>query len=122
MTRFKKDDDREQRIIMEVVVDAYNEHERAMGCFYYLADTLHFPFFVKCIAKRVISPLRVDDEIEVIAMAPEEECEKEMFVMIRWDEKGLAIPLSQIKVLDSDEETKQAVEDWHYWLGRGYQF
>lgn len=44
-----------------------------------------------------MSPLRVNDEIEVIGMAPEKECEKEMFVTIRWEKDGLAVPLSQLK-------------------------
>ena len=56
-------------------------------------------------------------------MAPEDECEKEMFVETPWEQKRtLAIPLSQLKVVHGDEETKQAVEDWHYWVGMGYEF
>jgi hypothetical protein len=37
---------------MEVVVDAYDEVERAMSWYYYLEDRLHFPFDAVCIAKR----------------------------------------------------------------------
>jgi hypothetical protein len=33
------------RINMEMVVDAYNEEERAMGWYYYLEDRLHLPKF-----------------------------------------------------------------------------
>jgi hypothetical protein len=42
MARPKKDPVREERIIMEVVVDAYGPEERMMGRYYYLADTLQF--------------------------------------------------------------------------------
>jgi len=35
---------REERILMEVVVDAYGTEERAMGWYYYLADKILFPF------------------------------------------------------------------------------
>jgi len=56
-------------------------------------------------------------------MAPEEECDKEMFVTIKWGKDVLAVPLSQLTVTDSaDEETQQAIEDWHYWVKMGYQF
>ena len=36
------DKNREERIDMEVVVDAYNEDEREMGWYYYLEDKLQF--------------------------------------------------------------------------------
>jgi hypothetical protein len=108
---------------MEIIVDAYDEQERAMGWYYYLQDHLRFPFTATCIAKRAISPLRVKDEVEVIGMPEEDECEHEMFVTIRWEKEGLAVPLSQQKpIAATDNGTQQAVEDWHYWVKMGYQF
>ena len=95
-----------------------------MGWYYYLEDRLQFPFTVTCIVQRAISPLRVKDEIEVIDMPDENDCLHEMFVNIRWDRKaGLGVPLSQLKPTgDADEQTRQAVEDWHYWVKMGYEF
>jgi Calcium binding len=125
MARAKQrhDPEREQRITMEIVVDAYDAQERAMGWYYYLQDQVQFPFTATCIAKRAISPLRVKDEVEVIGMPGEEECEHEMFVTIRWEKEGLAVPLSQLKPISrTDEQTKQAIEDWHYWVKMGYEF
>jgi hypothetical protein len=119
----KRDETREERIEMEIVVDAYTEEERARGWYYYLEDKLHFPFLTRCIKERPISPLRVGDEVEVVGMAPEDECEKEMFVETPWEhERTLAVPLSQLEVKQGDEETKQEVEDWHYWVKMGYEF
>ncbi len=119
----KRDEEREERISMEIVVDAHDEEERAMGWYYYLEDTLNFPFLTRCISERAISPLRVGDEVEVVGMAPEDECEKEMFVETPWEHKRtLAVPLSQLKVVHGDDETQQAVEDWHYWVEMGYEF
>jgi len=118
-----KNSDREERIAMEIIVDAYGPEEQAMGWYYYLEETLQFPFTAICISKRAISPLLVKDEVDVIGMAPEEECEREMFVTIRWERDGLAVPLSQLSpITETDPETKQAVEDWHYWVQMGYQF
>lgn len=113
---------REERILMEVVVDAYGEEERAMGWYYYLEGKLNFPFLTTCKVKRPISPLQVGDEVEVISMAPEEECEREMFVITPWEKDGLAVPLSQLEFLHGDEETREAMEDWNYWVEMGYQF
>ena len=118
-----KNSDREERIAMEIIVDAYGPEEQAMGWYYYLEETLQFPFTAICISKRAISPLLVKDEVDVIGMAPEEECEREMFVTIRWERDGLAVPLSQLSpITETDPETKQAVEDWQYWVQMGYQF
>jgi len=55
-------------------------------------------------------------------MAPAEECEHDMFVLIRWKQRQLAVPLMQLEGIEVDEETKQAIEDWHYWVNRGYEF
>jgi hypothetical protein len=115
--------DREERIAMEIIVDAYGPEEQAMGWFYYLEEMLQFPFTAVCNSKRAISPLLVKDEVDVIGMGPEEECEREMFVTIRWEKDGLAVPLSQLTPIShTTTETKQAVEDWHYWVQMGYQF
>jgi hypothetical protein len=55
--------EREQCIAMEIVVDAYDPQERAMGWYYYLQDQLRFPFTAICIDKRSISSLRVKDGV-----------------------------------------------------------
>jgi hypothetical protein len=70
MKRRPRDEEREQRITMEIVVDAYTPEEQAMGWYYSLEDRLHSPFVARCIAERAISPLRVGDEVEVVGMAP----------------------------------------------------
>ncbi|MDH4203162.1 MAG: calcium-binding protein [Phycisphaerae bacterium] len=122
MAKVKKDSEREERIEMEIVVDAYDEVERALGWYYYLKDALCFPFSARCICKRALSPLRIKDKVEVLGMPEEQECEHEMFVVIRWDNEELAVPLSQLKPIHVDAETKQAIEDWYYWVKQGYRF
>jgi len=113
---------REQRIIYEIVVDAYGPEERAMGWFYYLENHLHFPFRAKCVKARPISPLRKGEEVTVVGMAPEEDCESDMLVIIEWCERTLGVPLAQLEGTNVDKETKQAIADWHYWVAQGYEF
>jgi len=122
MYRVRENKAREHRIEMEAVVDAYNSEERAMGWYYYLEERLKVPFRARCKSKREISPLRLREEVNVLGMAPEEECESEMFVRVRWRGRSMAVPLSQLEPLAADPETKEAVADWHYWVGRGYEF
>lgn len=119
----QRDEEREDRIAMDIVVDAYGTEERAMSWYYYLESELRFPFKATCIAERAISPLKIKGAVEVIGMAGEEECGREMFVTIRWESDALAVPLSQLRPSSAtDEETRQAVEDWHYWVGMGHEF
>ncbi len=122
MSRVRENKAREHRIEMAAVVDAYNSEERAMGWYYYLEERRKVPFKARCKSKREISPLRVGENVDVLGMAPEEECESEMFVRVQWRGRSLAVPLSQLQSLAADPETKEAVADWHYWLGRGYKF
>jgi hypothetical protein len=106
---------------MEIIVDTYGPEEQAMGWYNYLADILQFPFSARCIVHRATSPLEPGDEIEVVEMAPDDECVHEMFVMIRWKPHQLAVPLMQLQGIDVDEKTQQAIEDWHYWVDQGYE-
>jgi hypothetical protein len=55
MTARAKDEEREERIHMEIIVDAYGPEEQAAGWYNYLSDTLQFPFSARCVARRVIS-------------------------------------------------------------------
>lgn len=123
--RPQEDDEIEERIHNDIIVDAYGPEERAMGWYNYLEDKLDFSCLLTgiCISERAISPLCVGDEVELLELAPLDECGHEMFIMIRWDRRGgLGVPLSQIEPGDADEESRQAIMDWHYWMNRGYQF
>lgn len=127
-----KDENREFRIYDEAIVDAYGEEERALGWYYFMDAKLHCPFQVKCITKRGISPLEVGEEVEIQGLASEEKCMKEIFVEINWQGRHFAVPLSQLEAIEDlneldeldefGEETLEAIEDWHYWVARGYQY
>lgn len=116
-----RDETIEERIDMEIIVDAYNSEEQAMGWYYYLQDTLDFPFLAKVSTKRKTLPLTVGQTVEVVAMADEEDCLHEMFVKISYENDTLSIPLAQLEPLETNEATQQAVADWHYWMERGYE-
>jgi hypothetical protein len=104
-----KDEEREERITMEIVVDAYGPEEQAMGWYYYLQDTMQFPFAAVCTSKRRSSPLKEGAAVEVVGMAPEDECEQEMLVEIDWEGDTLAVLLMQLEAPNEDEATQQAI-------------
>ena len=122
MERLKRDHRREKRIDMEILIDAYDEEERAMGWYYYLDDTMEFPFQANCQSEHPKSPLKKDETVEVVGMAKENKCLREMFVEIQRNDESLTVPLAQLQSLNGDEQTREALEDWHYWIGRGYGF
>ncbi len=93
-----------------------------MGWYYYLDDKITFPFTAECAASNKRTPLTLGERVAVIGMSGEDYCGNDMLVDIAWNNKTLAIPLSQIKPLDADEDSTEAIGDWHYWLDRGYGF
>ena len=121
MPQRPRDEEREDRIQMEIVVDAYGPEEQAAGWYAYLDEALQFPFLAHCVTGRAISPLQIGDEVEVVGMAPEAECAHEMFVLTPWERRTLAVPLAQLAALVTDDQTRQAIEDWRYWIERGYE-
>jgi calcium binding protein len=116
-----EEEEREERIQNEIIVDAYGPEEQALGWHVYLSEKLHFPFSARCVVRREISPLEPGEEVEVVGMASDEECMHEMFVLIRWKRRRLAVPLMQLEGIQVDEETRQAIEDWRYWVKQGYE-
>jgi hypothetical protein len=122
MKKPARDPIREERIHDEAIVDAYGPEEQAMGWYYYLENKIRFPFQAKCIAAKVVSPLRKGEIVEVHRLAPEEACAGDMLVLIRWQGRNMAVPLSQLAAIDPDESTDEAIGDWHYWVAQGYCF
>jgi hypothetical protein len=122
MRRGKKDEDREERIRMEIVVDGYERHERVSGWYVYLEERLETPFEARCIEERDVSPLTDGETVRVVGMSPIDACESEMFVTVDWMDRELGVPLAQLEPVDAPGETAQAIADWHYWNRRNYSF
>lgn len=130
MSKFERDESREERIDMEVVVDAYNEEERRMGWYYYLDNRLKFPFKAIWISDRHISPTGEEEiegeEVEVVGMSSEDDCQTEMFVEVTYTEDKVedtfSVPLAEIEPLEVDNKTQEAITDWYYWIDQGYEF
>ena len=121
MASIKADPEREERIAMEIVVDAYTPQEVALGWYGYLENTLEFPFPAIWLNNRRTEPPQ-GETVEVVGMADEEDCGQEIFVEIAYDGDMLSAPLSYIEAPEADVDTQQAIYDWHYWVNQGYEF
>lgn len=122
MKQPKENKEREDRIINEVIVDAYNEEERAMGWYYYAADNIKFPFKARCVSKRSTSPLKVGKIVEVVGIAAADDCDRELMVLVKGEGESLAVPLSQLEPSAMTGMTRQVLSDWRYWVDRGYSY
>ena len=123
MRQIAEDKIREERIANEVTVDAYGSEEVMTGWLTYLQDNLGCPFEAECIEQRKISPLRTGEKVTVHELlSDEDDIGNEFFVLIEWGGRKMGVPLTQLRPLKTDKETKQAIEDWQYWKARGYEF
>ena len=116
------DADREHRIEMEIIVDAYGADEQAIGWYYYLERQITFPFVARCIEISRGSLLQLGETATVTSLSPEEDCERDMRVQIDWQGRTVGIPLSQVEPVEGDAQTQEAIGDWHYWVNAGYEF
>lgn len=110
---------------MEIIVDCYNESEAWSGWWCYLDDRLTFPFQAECIRERRGSPLKAGQRVTVTAMVDDDEASgalSGMEVLIAWRGRMLGVPLAQLAGLGVNEQTAEAIADWHYWVAQGRQF
>jgi hypothetical protein len=110
---------REQRIFDDVLVHAYCPEEWPVAWCRYLQEKLSFPFKARCVAARTTSPLREGEAVEVLGLAPEDDCFSEVVVLIRFAGCDLGVPLSQLAGVEAADEVREAVEDWRFWMADG---
>jgi Calcium binding len=123
MPKSKIDQAREERITHDIVVDCYNESERFSGWCCYLEDKLKFPFRARCVVMDPVSPLKRGEEVEVIGLIGDDRPSPGgIFAQIRWQGRKMGVPLAQLKGVEVDPETAEAIADWHYWCAQGYEF
>ena len=113
-----RDEEREERISMRIIVDAYTVEEQAYGWYSYLDDTMDFPFEARCVTERKESPLKEGETVRVIGMSSTEPTLSQQFVTVEWMDRELGVPLEQLEPIDASDGTEQAIADWHYWLER----
>jgi len=94
MKKPHKDPVRENRIHEEAIVDAYGPEEKAMSWYCYLEGKLSFPFHAKCTSSKITSPIKKGEDVEVLRMATDQVCVTDMLVLVRWQDRKLAVPLA----------------------------
>jgi hypothetical protein len=114
----ERDEERDKRIEMEIIVDAYTQDEQAMGWHIYLEETMDFPFEARCIDEQEVSPLAEGETVRVVGKPNSEPSLRQQFVTVEWMDRELGVPLEQLEPVEASDATEQAIADWHYWLDR----
>ena len=118
-----EDPEREERIQDEVIVDCYNEEEQASGWFCYLEDRIACPFTAECSHELPSSPLKTGEKVTVLKILDLDPPASGTFLaQIERHDRNHGVPLSQLRAVDADEATTEALADWSYWVARGYSF
>ena len=104
MRKAKKDPVREDRIQNEAIVDTYGPEEQALGWYYYLENQIKFPFAARCIASKVVSPLRKGETVEVRSLAPEDSCAQRHAGIDSLARPQYDDSLSQLVAIDADNQ------------------
>lgn len=110
----EKDKEREERIQNEIIVDCYGDYEIKASWHTHMEDNLHFPFKADILLKKR-SGEQVVQRVDVLGLASSEDFGNDMMVEVAYTEDLFLLPLSGLKKVRADEETKQAIEDWQYW-------
>ena len=93
----ERDEEREERIKMEIIVDAYTQDEQAMGWHIYLGETMDVPFEARCIEEQDVSPLEEGETVRVVGKPSSEPSLRQQFVTIEWMNREFGVPLSQLE-------------------------
>ncbi|MEK7433817.1 MAG: calcium-binding protein [Cyanobacteriota bacterium] len=117
----EEDNERDNRIAMEIIVDSYDSEEQFSSWHSYLEDTLAFPFE----ASWKTTPDGKSKKVIVIGMGDFDYCldARDMLVNIDYEGDELFEPLNDLfDIKSNDEKTKEAIEDWNYWSESGNVF
>lgn len=106
----------QNKIDYEIIVDCYDEYEISMGWYYYMEESLKFPFKAMVKLKMAHGKMKLT-EIIVTGLASDEEG----FMGNDFDLEMLAaehlsnVSYSQLSKIKETDETLEALAVWDYW-------
>jgi hypothetical protein len=104
------------KIDYEIIVDCYDEYEVSMGWYYYMEETLKFPFKAKAKLKKVEGTAKLT-EVSVTGLAADEEgfMHNDFDLEIITGKYVINIAYSKLSHIKADDETLEALAIWDYW-------
>jgi len=111
-------------IMMEIVVDAKDDDDVAMGWFYYMQDELEFPFEAEMESKNRRDETTVI-QVDVLDLSSSNQNNTSPEVILEVSEKGservMDVRISKLQNIKGEESTENAVAIWKYWEAGKYR-
>ena len=107
------------KIDYEIIVDCYDEYEVSMGWYYFMEETIKFPFRAKAKLKKRNGTIE-QQEIKVVGLASDEEgfMKKDFDFEIEVGEHISRIAYSKLSNIKALPETIDAFMIWNYWISK----
>ncbi|MBE0470314.1 MAG: hypothetical protein IBX55_12510 [Methyloprofundus sp.] len=115
------DTNHQDRINYQILADCYDEYEQGQAWTLYLVDNITCPFTAKYTgsSKLSITANILVTVLELMNSEYDSEEDFECFMAMVEVEVGdviYEIPLADLKVVEANEKTEQAVADWKYYI------
>jgi hypothetical protein len=110
------DEERENRIIKEVIVDCNDEKEKMMGWYFYMLEGLNFPF--KGIAYIPISGGKMGQKkVKISGLDPKSAQGQPVKIGVVENGSRVVNYISpeNIARLEAEDENLEIINDWLYW-------
>jgi Calcium binding len=108
-------------IDFDIVVDAKDDEDIYMGWYYFMVETLEFPFKAIAIIKKRNGTTE-ERTVEVVEDATDAERFKCQAYYVNVDYEGvlMKVEIADLKPINASEETLKAITVWKYWKDKGY--
>ena len=110
-----------QIIEEEIVVDANGDDEVYMGWYYFMSETLEFPFKAVATIKKRNGTIE-ERTVEVVEDATDSErfkCQA-YYVNVDYEDVMMKVEVADLKPINASEETLKAITVWQYGKENGY--
>lgn len=110
------DKEREHRIHYEIIVDAYDDHEVAMGWYIHMNDNLKFPIKAK-VKLRLRGGKTEEKTVKIVEVDPKSETSLTLRLGITEGKSDRVQYISPEDILSiqTTEENLEILNDWLYW-------
>lgn len=109
--KWKNESVRENRIVMEIIVDCYDEDEQMLGWQTYMGDHLQFPFqamWQSSARSKTYKP------VTVVGLVEDEG--DDILVDVNYAGETFTTSLLKLRQIQTeDAQARQAIGDWWYW-------
>jgi len=115
------------RINYKILVDCYDEYEAGQGWTLYLLDNITCPFVAEYTGQSQLSikPNTLLTVLELINSEYDSEEDFECFMAMveaTVEDVIYEIPLADLKIVEANDKTRQAVDDWIFYIKENNEY